>query len=344
MKPTTKDLAHEAGVSLATVDRVLNARPGVHQETVDKVKTAAARIGFVRNLSAANLARQKIYRFMFLLPKSGGEFLKSVTNSIDEAKYSFADSSVIIERSHSIDPDPHVNAALLAKITPQKVDGIAIMAPDSPQLRDAIMRLEERGVYVVRFVSGRPGQKPFSFAGIDNYAAGATASRLLGRFSSGEKGKILVVTENLQSLDSVQRRLGFDYILTQDYQNLQALPSVETYGDPVRTKMVIENSYRNYSDITGVYILSSEARLSLEAIHTISDTKNQIIIAHELTPFTKKMLINKTLDAVISQDPGHLARSAIRLLKASCDGLPPLVSQEKIRIEILLTENLTHDF
>ena len=43
MRPTTKDLAKAAGVSLATVDRVLNRRPGVRKETVDAV-TAAGRL------------------------------------------------------------------------------------------------------------------------------------------------------------------------------------------------------------------------------------------------------------------------------------------------------------
>ena len=36
MRPTTKDLAKEAGVSLATIDRVLNGRPGVKSEPLSK--------------------------------------------------------------------------------------------------------------------------------------------------------------------------------------------------------------------------------------------------------------------------------------------------------------------
>ena len=44
-KPTVNDIARVAGVSLATVDRVLNARPGVRDVTIEKVNKAIAELG-----------------------------------------------------------------------------------------------------------------------------------------------------------------------------------------------------------------------------------------------------------------------------------------------------------
>ena len=46
-KPTVHDIARRAGVSLATVDRVLNARPGVRAKTVARVQAAVASLGYV---------------------------------------------------------------------------------------------------------------------------------------------------------------------------------------------------------------------------------------------------------------------------------------------------------
>ena len=43
---------------------------------------------------------------------------------------------------------------------------------------------------------------------------------------------------------------------------------------------------------------------------------------------------------MIAQNPGHLVRSALRVLRARCDDREPIASQEEIRIEILLRENL----
>ena len=65
LRPTTKDLAKEAGVSRATVDRVLNGREGVKEKTVIRVNEAIEKLGFVRNIQAANLAKSQKYRFVF---------------------------------------------------------------------------------------------------------------------------------------------------------------------------------------------------------------------------------------------------------------------------------------
>lgn len=340
MRPTTKDLAKAAGVSLATVDRVLNGRPGVRKKTVQAVNEAIERIGFTRNQSAANLARGRHYRVQFLLPETGDDFLTTVIERIEEASAAFRSESLDISMRQVLSNDPHVTAKILSRLSPSRVDGVAIMAPESPQVRDATTRLMERGVAVVQFISGQPGLRPLDFIGVDNYAAGATAGRLLGRFLGCGEGKILVVSETMNSLDSVERRLGFDTVLTADFPNLTALPSLETYGDPERTRAVIANSCANHPDIVGAYLLSSEARPALQALCEASDPARQVILAHERTAYTEQKLRDDTLDAVIAQNPGHLVRSAIRLLRARSDGREPLASQERIRLEILIKENL----
>ena len=72
----------------------------------------------------------------------------------------------------------------------------------------------------------------------------------------------------------------------------------------------------------------------------MEDLGNPIIVAHERTPFTEGALLANRIDALITQDPGHLVRSAIRILRARCDRRDIIASQEKIRIEILIRENL----
>jgi len=54
-KPTVNDIARVAGVSLATVDRVLNGRSGVRSLTIAKVNKAIDELGYVRDTAAANL-------------------------------------------------------------------------------------------------------------------------------------------------------------------------------------------------------------------------------------------------------------------------------------------------
>ncbi len=341
LRPTTKDLARAAGVSLATVDRVLNDRTGVRDDTVKRVTQAIEAIGFIRNLSAANLARSRSYRFLFLLPRSGDQFLAQLIARIDEAGQALTTEATQIAVAQIEDEDPHQIAATLGALDPQQVDGVAIMAPESPQVRDAKARLTERGIAAVAFLSGQISSGHLTtgseiFVGIDNDAAGATAGRLMGRFS-GKPGKILVVAETLLARDSLERRLGFDAVISRDYPHLTVLPSLETHSDPDRTQRILTASFTSHPDITGLYVLASEARMPLQRVPL---SAHPVIIAHERTPYTEAALQSGQIAALITQDPGHLVRSAIRILRARCDRREVLASQEKIRIEILIRENL----
>ncbi len=85
MKPTVHDIARTAGVSLATVDRVLNDRPGVRAKTRDRVTAAMDTLGYVRDVGAANLARGRLYQFDFILPDNENTFMQSLRAELEAA-------------------------------------------------------------------------------------------------------------------------------------------------------------------------------------------------------------------------------------------------------------------
>ncbi len=65
-----------------------------------------------------------------------------------------------------------------------------------------------------------------------------------------------------------------------------------------------------------------------------------VVIGHELTDETRPLLQSGVLDALIVQDPGHEARSAVRILMAALTGTALNENQERIRIEVLFPDNL----
>jgi LacI family transcriptional regulator len=340
MRPTAKDLAEAAGVSLATVDRVLNDRAYVSKKAVRKVNEAIERIGFSKNPAAVNLARSKTYRFLFVLPNTGDEYLIELLQRVAEAKDALQSDLTVVEVAQIPISDPHFVAKYLTSIDGHMMDGVAIMAPESPQVRDAMARLLERGIKVVQFLSGQEKLEHADFVGIDNLAAGATAGKIIGRFLRHEPGKIMVVAETMMAQDSIERRLGFDSIINSQFPHLQGLPSLETYGDERRAQAIIQRTLENNSEINAVYVLSAEARTPVSAIAQSAGPRKLTVIVHERTPFTEQALRSEQIDAIIAQDPGHAVRSAIRIMRARTDLREPIASQEKIRIEVLLKENL----
>ncbi len=340
IRPTTKDLAKVAGVSRATVDRVLNGRAKVKRRTLDRVNIAIEELGFVRNLAAANLAKGKLYRFLFVVPSSGDQFLESILRRIEETINAFASDMIWADVKHIDESDPHKIAAFLSTISKGDVDGIAIMAPESPQLRDALNQLHRDGIPVLPFVSNQRFDGGGDWVGIDNVAAGATAATLLGRFAKADEGAVLVISETMLARDSLERRLGFDEMINSRFSGLRPLPSLETYGSADRARGIISEAVLTNPDIIGIYTMSAEARIPLEVVSSLSFLTKPVIIAHERTKHTEEALAKGTLDAVITQDSGHLVRSAIRKLRARVDQRKTLAAQERIRIEILLKQNL----
>ncbi|MCX7888397.1 MAG: LacI family DNA-binding transcriptional regulator [Rhodobacteraceae bacterium] len=338
-RPTVHDIARTAGVSLATVDRVLNARPGVRAKTVARVQTAIRDLGYVRDISAANLARQRQYRLAFVLPEPATAFLSAVRGAVEGlaalAATERADIAIVDVPAF----DPHAVARALHDL--EGADGVALMAPDTPQVRDAVRRLKARGTVVVALVSDLSDAGRDHFAGINNIAAGRTAGLLMGRFvGPGQAGSIAVIAGSMLARDHVERRKGFDDVLQSDFPRLRALPSVEGRDDAQTVARLLPPLLDRVPDLRGIYSIGAGNRGLVAVLKERRLAGRITVIAHELTPLLRGSLVDGTVDAVISQDVGHVVRSALRVLKAKADGVPIIAAQERIRIDVFLRENL----
>ena len=336
-KPTVHDIAKEAGVSLATVDRVLNSRPGVREKTVDRVQGAIRKLGYVRDINAANLARQRTYRFVFLFPDAESQFLTSLAETaagVPRLFHGHCTASVL--RANYRDPLGLVGAE--AEIYALEADGVAIMGNETPVVRDMIERLKEAGIAVVALVTNQGNAD--HFVGIDNVAAGRTAGVLMGRFVGNRPGKVAVLVNTTQSRDMVERRAGFDQVMAADFPQLVPLPSLEGRDDHKRTGDVLEACLAAHADVVGIYCVGAGTRGVTRVAEKLG-LKDHVIVAHELTQNNREALQEGLIDVVITQNVGHLVRSATRILRAKCDQTSIIESQETIRIEIAIRENLS---
>nr|WP_174831765.1 LacI family DNA-binding transcriptional regulator [Ruegeria sp. HKCCA0235A] len=338
-KPTVNDIARVAGVSLATVDRVLNRRPGVRAVTVQKVQKAIDELGYVRDTAAANLARNRVYNFVFILPDAGNEFVKAICDQIaEQSRDQFIERTrVTIKKVAPFEPQDIVN--ILDGVDRLNVDGVAVFGPETPSVRDAVKRVRDKGIPVVALVSDLPSSDRDHFVGIDNVSAGRTAAQLMGRFVH-RPGKVLVLTGSRLARDHLERRQGFDLVVAEEFPHLEVVASVEGRDDPDLIYKMMPGIFETYPDLVGIYSSAAGNAGLVQFLSESRISKDLVIIAHELTPLSRDALRRGTFDALISQDSGHLVRSAVRLLRATSDKVPFNKSQERIRIDIYLKENL----
>lgn len=341
MRPTVHDIADAAGVSLATVDRVLNRRPGVRAQTRAKVEEAIERIGFVRDMAAANLAKGRIYPLVFIVPQGENSFMAGLRAEIGEAMKRSAHERTDIS---IIDTPPFDGAALARRLNgllSKPPSGVAVVAVDAPEVHEAIGALRENGTSVVTLVSDLPNSGRDHFAGVDNLAAGRTAGSLMGRFLGDRAGKVAVIAGSMRVEDHRDRLEGFSERLAAIHAGLTVLPVMEGHDDPIAVHDLVVKALATHPDIVGIYNLGAGNRGLIKALKVLKGNASQpVVIAHELTPHTRAALQEGLIDAILNQDAGHEVRSAIRVLKAKADGQPVISAQERIRIDIFLKDNL----
>src|SRR6266700_5796789 len=134
---TLKDIAREAGVSLATVDRVLHNRPGVRPDTVRRVKETIARNAFQPHVAAAELARGRARRFAFVMPSGPNLFMQQIHSYLGEMSAWLSARRLGVELVATDVFDPAVLAATLESLAGD-FDGVAVVALDHPSVRAAV--------------------------------------------------------------------------------------------------------------------------------------------------------------------------------------------------------------
>lgn len=340
MRPTVHDIAQAAGVSLATVDRVLNRRPGVRAETRIRVEDAIGRIGFVRDMAAANLAKSRVYPLVFIIPDSDNSFMAGLRLEVQDAMRRAAMERTSIRLVDVPAFDAGALAAALRRLEADPPVGVAVVAVDAPEVHAAIRRLQDAGIAVMTLVSDLPGLARDHFTGIDNIAAGRTAGSLMARFSGSQPGSIGVIAGSMLVGDHRDRLAGFSDRLLEINPGLEILPVLESQDQPARVHEIVSGFLARMPDLAGIYNLGAGNRGLIRALRAASAGRRPIVIAHELTAFTRAALDEDLIDAILNQDPGHEVRSAIRVLKARADGLPVIAAQERIRIDIFLKDNL----
>lgn len=338
---TIKDVAERAKVSTATVDRVLHNRSGVSSIARKRVKEAIHDLGFGQLPgSLVRHARGRL-KFLFLLPVLDTGFVRQIIEAIRRAQSAVTDVEIRVEIIRIDLQNGNELIEALANAPAGTYDGIGLFAIDAPGVRAAIDDAADRGIPVVTLVSDVPSSARASFAGIDNVAAGRTAGRLMGRFLGCESGEIGVIAGNMNIRDHVERHMGFRQVLGANYRNLTTLFPLEGDSVAARNKTLVLDLIRKHERLVGLYAIGGGNTGIIAALQGLASSRRPVTIVHEATPDTKRALNSELIDAVVGQDAGHIARSAVRQLTALALGDVTNPEQEHIRIDIFLAENLT---
>jgi len=338
-RATLHDVANAAGVSLATVDRVLHGRGGVRTRTIERVQSVVERLGYRPDPAAARLARKNQSRLVFVLPSGTNTFVDMLDRQVRSMAPWLAEqrATAVVQRADVFSPQ-----ALSGHLSGLhgRFDAVIVMGLDHPLVRAAIDGLVADGVVVMTLVSDVPGSQRSRFVGIENVTAGRTAASLLGRFVGPRPGSVGIVMGSRGLRDHAERLFGFEQVMGAEFGTLRLLPPIEGHDRSERTEPLATQLLEQHPELVGLYSIGAGNRGIQAALERSGRASKIVWVCHELTPHARQALLTGVADAVINQDAGHEVRSSCRLALAALSGERVLPEQERIRIDIFLRDNM----
>jgi LacI family transcriptional regulator len=340
LRSTIIDVAREAGVSTATVDRVLNNRSGARSRTRELVLETAKRLGYIPNggafsaVVAANAG--DVIRLDFALPEGNNAFIAALRAQIEQQAIMRPDLEVRVHTIEGLDPDA---LARTLRDLGGHSQGIGVVALDHPTVREALRALATTNVEVVTLASDILHVPRAAYIGIDNRAAGRLAGYLVSRFL-GERavGKVALIAGSLSYRGHEEREMGFRHVLAEMSPGLQMLEVREMRDDPERAYLETAALLDRHPDLVAIYNVGAGNTGVAQALKERGRERLVIFVGHEVTDGTRELLLDGTLDALIDQNPRVEAREALNVLSHRIRGLP--YNSHSPRLQVIFRENI----
>jgi len=333
-RPRVAEVAAKAGVSTATVDRVLNARGGVREQTAARVEQALREMAGPGIGSASRRAANASLHFDIFLPANSGRSTEVLGEALARASEGCGAQFDIafVERMN-----PAALAERLLACAERGSSGVAFQGIDHPVVREAVGELRGAGIPVLTLCSDIAGVDRLAYIGIDNRAAGRTSGLLMGRFCRGP-GKLAVVWGGQLYRSHEEREIGFRAVLRHEYPELQILEMVNGNDDPKVNFARVREVIDTHPDLLGVYCVGGGQYGVAKALEAAGVSQSVVMIGHNFNEETKPFLLSGTIDSVIHQDMTRIADVAVGCLL----GLEPSPASGTIPVEIITRENFVH--
>ncbi|TKH07511.1 LacI family transcriptional regulator [Peribacillus simplex] len=241
MNVSIKDVALKAGVSIASVSRVLSSKPGVGAETAERIRKAIEELDYRPNLGARGLAKRNTGNIAVVVPRGSfilnnpffSTVLEGIAKGIDQTDYNMLMSFTSSQQKRLLET--------------QSVDGVILFSPRNEEL--SLEWLKSIGLPMV-VVGSYIEDSPFPCVRPDDedgIRQAVVALHQLGHHNIG------IVNGPMSSMHSVRCLNGYKSTLLElglDYSSENVF-EIEEFDAFKATKEVAE-FLKDHRKITGV--------------------------------------------------------------------------------------------
>lgn len=352
---TIKDIAEEVGVSRGTVDRALNHRGRVSEETAKRIQETAERMGYQKSIAGAGLAARKkkfqlgfVYFDAALAPFHQLIYRSAKEKARELAQYGVRVHFVPIRGFTKKDRQDFADYV----VQHREIAGWVTVGSMTEGLYRIWEQAEMTPVPVVTYnMDSEDASNRICYVGCDYRKAGRLACGLAALMSQ-EKGKVLAITEDPGNISSaVQRLEGF-------CQEMKMYPFMKLAGNlhavsGEMTESVIKvlheqllETIRQDTGINVIYLVNPGDYRICDIIRKAEPSRKFIVITNDLvTEEQKEMIRDGRIAAVVDQEPGKQGKRPLQILfqllamdrEPESDWIPT-------RLSVIIRQNMDEEF
>lgn len=342
-RPTIADLAEASGVSVSTVNRILGGTAPVRGTTMQRVQSAAERIGFYGIGAIEDRLRKATptYRLGFLLQQSTRELYQLFGRKIVEACRGRRDEVVdpLVDFVDRLTPD---NTAGRLLALARECEAVSVTGADHPVVGQAIRTLRGQGKPVVTYITDQSAPERAAYVGLDNWKLGRTAGFLIAQMTSGP-GRVAVFIGNHRYQCQDVADASLRSYLREHAPRLVVDESRPTHEEPDIAYRMVRDLLDTTDDLVGILIMGGGISGVLRALRqTPADRRANVrLICRDIGPETRKGLSQGLITAALCHPLEMTSATLVQtMIDAIGQGAPSATLHQTIPFEIVTPENV----
>ena len=340
-RPTIKDIATEAGVSVATVNRVLAGTVPVREETGRKVSEAAHRIGY----HGTNLISQRlqpdlpVVRFGFVLQKEKQTFYQQLADELQKTVECVDGirGEAVIEFAPS--QSPADVSAILHQMS-DRVDVVAATAVNHHQVNTAVRGLMEQGIPTFAILSDFAQGERVNYIGLNNLKVGRGAAWLLST-TTRKPGKLAIFVGGHRWHGHDLREAGFRSFFREHLPRFDVLDTLVNLETRQLTHEATLDLLSRHPDVVGIYVAGGGMEGAITALQEERKPGEVALVVNELTPESRAALADGYVTSVIGVPTEQLCAELVALMTEAAQGRQVGISGQRFLDPILHIPELT---
>lgn len=340
-RPTLKDVAREAGVSATTVDRAINGRCVVREETIRKIAEAAHRVGYHgKGLFQHRLnAFSPEVRLGFVLLKRSQEFYQNFAREIEDAVLTHPGVRGHAKFRFSTSQSPEEFAELMVDLS-SSCDAVAAVAVNDQRLNTVVEDLKSQGKPVFALLNDFAQGIRKNYIGLNNMKVGRVAAWMITK-TVRQPGKLAIFVGGNRWHGHDLREVGFRSFVRESGPEFTVLDTLVNLETRQLTYEATLDLLKRHPDLRGIYVAGGGMEGAIAALREAHAAPRVALVVNELTAESRAALVDGYAEMVITTPLPELCRQSVDMMvRAVLDEDNGVSGQQFLEPRIILPEIL----